>query len=886
LFLSGQLCQNRPPERWNVRVDFGGKMKFRARVGRERVIRIFALITVVGACGILAALVLPIARAQQGYQKPPANILKIMEAPLTPNASVSPAMDYVLLYRQVPYPSIADMAQPMLRLAGLRINPMTSGQHNPPHFTDFVIKKVSDGSEKKVALTGAGHYGAPSWSPDGKHFVVPETTENATHLWVGDTTGAAHVIGGLNLNSILGGGGFGGPGGGGGAPGGGACAWMGNSHTLLCREALSNSARGPVPPEPKVPTGPHIEESSGRATAVATFEDLLQSNHDVALFDYYARSQMVIVDLVEHSGTKAGMTASLSLDKVTPVGKPALFATASPAPDGQHILVARLHHPYSFLLPQNDFPRNVEVWDRSGKVVYTVADIPLADNVPIGGVPTTPRNVTWRSTAPATLIWVEAQDGGITRRKFDGNRDRIVTISAPFTGKPATFAETKDRFAGIEWSEKDDFAILRDTSRATHRNHVYMLDLKNPGAAPRLLWDLDSDARYNQPGNPATHALANGHIAIRQDGDSIFLEGPGASPDGDRPFLDRYNVRTGETKRIFQCPEKAYGTVSGFLKADGSVLLTRHETPTDPPNYYIRTEGSDEPKVFTNFPDPTPEIRGIKKELVKYKRPDGVDLSMEVYLPPDYKEGTRYPAVFWAYPREVANAAVAGEVTGSPYRFTVIRGYSELFFLLDGYVVMDDVSAMPVVGDPETVNNTYVEQIVADAKAAIDKGADMGVVDPNRVGVGGHSYGAFMTANLLAHSTLFRAGIAESGAYNRTLTPFGFQNEERSLWQAQSVYLGMSPFLFADKIKEPILLIHGEADNNSGTFPIQSERMYRAIKGMGGTVRYVTLPLEAHGYAARETIEHVVWEKLNWFDKYVKNASATNTTASSAGGNQ
>ncbi len=815
--------------------------------------------------------------AQTKYQKPPENILKVLEAPTTPNASVSPSGDFVLLYRSVPYPSIADMAQPMLRLAGLRINPMTSGQHNPAHFTDFILKHVPDGAEKRVALAATGNFGAPMWAPDGKHFIVTQVTLNSTRLWVGDTTGRAHEVAGMELNSILAGG-FGGS---------GACSWMGDSSTLLCRTTLSAAARGAVPTEPKVPTGPHVEESIGRATAVATYEDLLQNDHDVELFDYYARSQLVIVELTDKSKSlPAGMTATFVSEKIIPVGKPALFATASPAPDGKHILVARLHHPYSFLLPDNDFPRNVEVWDRAGRVVYTVADVPLADNVSVGGVPNSPRNITWRTTEPATLIWVEANDGGNTRKKFSGSRDRLIWISAPFTGKPAEFAHTEDRFAGIEWSEAGDFALLRDTSRAAHHSRVFFLDLKNPSAEPKLIWTLDADERYHAPGTPALVELANGHPAVRQQGDFIFLDGPGASPEGDRPFVDRYNIRSGESTRIFECAPKTYESVAGFLKPDGSELLTRRETSDDPPNYFIHTAGSNNEQKFTDFPDPQPQIRGIKKELVKYKRPDGVDLSMEVYLPPDYKPGTRYPAVFWAYPREVANAAAAGEVTGSPYRFTSIRGYSELFFLLDGYVVIDDVAAMPVIGDPETVNNTYVQQIVADAKAAIDKAADMGFVDPNRVGVGGHSYGAFMTANLMAHSNIFRAGIAESGAYNRTLTPFGFQNEQRTIWQAQDTYIGMSPFLFADKIKAPILLIHGEADNNSGTFPIQSDRMYRAIKGNGGTVRYVTLPLEAHGYAAKETIEHVLWEKLNWFDKYVKNAGSAPATTGSGAANQ
>jgi dipeptidyl aminopeptidase/acylaminoacyl peptidase len=314
----------------------------------------------------------------------------------------------------------------------------------------------------------------------------------------------------------------------------------------------------------------------------------------------------------------------------------------------------------------------------------------------------------------------------------------------------------------------------------------------------------------------------------------------------------------------------------------GARLLTRRESPQDPPNYLIRdtvnynTSFADpgsltQVTAFTHFTDATPELRAIKKQLVTYKRADGVDLSMTVYLPPDYKQGELRPAVLWAYPLEFTDASVAGQVSGSPYRFTTITGPSPLFFLLDGYVVLDGVS-MPVVGKPETVNNTYIEQITSSAKATIDKAAEMGVVDPDRVGVGGHSYGAFMTANLLAHSDLFRAGIARSGAYNRTLTPFGFQSERRTLWQAPEMYIKVSPFMFADKIRAPILLIHGEADNNSGTFPMQSDRMYRAIKGNGGSVRYVTLPEEAHGYAARESIQDVLWEMLTWFDRFVKNA--------------
>jgi dipeptidyl aminopeptidase/acylaminoacyl peptidase len=401
-----------------------------------------------------------------------------------------------------------------------------------------------------------------------------------------------------------------------------------------------------------------------------------------------------------------------------------------------------------------------------------------------------------------------------------------------------------------------------------------ILNADNSTEVPRIVWSRNASDRYNDPGIPLTRALANGTRPILQDGEWIYLTGTGASPAGDRPFLDRFSLKTLKSERLYQSAATEYETVIGLASSNPLSVITRKESPTDAPNYFIRSLGSSahaSAVALTNYTDQAPQLRGIKKQLVTYKRADGVDLSFTLYLPPGYKEGTRLPTVIWAYPLEFTDAAVAGQVGGSAQRFTTINGPSQLFFLLAGYAVLDNAT-MPIVGKPETVNNTFIEQIVASAKAAIDKAAEMGVTDPDRVGVGGHSYGAFMTANLLAHSNLFRAGIARSGAYNRTLTPFGFQSERRTLWEAPELYSNVSPFMYADKIKDPILLIHGEADDNSGTFPIQSERLYQAVRGNGGTVRYVTLPLEAHGYSARESTEHVLFEMITWFDKYVKNA--------------
>ena len=397
-----------------------------------------------------------------------------------------------------------------------------------------------------------------------------------------------------------------------------------------------------------------------------------------------------------------------------------------------------------------------------------------------------------------------------------------------------------------------------------------MLNANKPETPAKLVWSRNQQDRYNDPGTPVLRSV-NGQRVMLQNGDSIYLNGTGASAEGDRPFLDRFNLQTLKSERIFRSDSNSYESVVALLSDDGSKFITRRESPTEAPNYYVLSTTGAGPRALTQFPYPTPQLRGIKKQLVTYKRADGVQCSFTLYLPPNYKEGTRLPTVVWAYPLEFNDASTAGQVTGSTQRATSITGPSHLFFLMEGYAVLDNAT-MPVVGSPETVNNTYVEQIVMSAKAAIDKATEMGVTDPDRVGVGGHSYGAFMTANLLAHSDLFRAGIARSGAYNRTLTPFGFQNERRTLWEAPDLYLKVSPFMFANKINEPLLMTHGEADDNTGTFPIQSERMYQALKGAGATVRLVMLPHEAHGYAGRESIEHVLYEMISWFDKYVKNA--------------
>ncbi len=803
--------------------------------------------------GLAASLVLLTGAAvtAQTYQKPPQAVLDVLSAPVPPQGSISPTREYMLLLQGVRYPPISELAQPMLRLAGLRINPNTSGPHRAAYFVGMTLKKISDGAETKVSLPQGAQVGHLVWSPDGRSFAFTNTTASGIELWAGEAaTGRVRKLEGVAVNAVYG------------TP----LEWMPDNRTLLVRAVPSK--RGSAPIEASVPKAPNIQESSGKTGPVRTFQDLLNDAHDEALFDFYATSQLV--------------TVSAEGGKATPLGQPAIFQTVEPSPDGSHILVARVHKPYSYLHPVGAFPRDVEVWDRSARVVHKLASLPLADEVPIEGVPKGPRGYEWHPTEGATLMWVEALDDGDPKKKVS-HRDRILMLKAPFTGAPVEIFKTEHRFGGAQWGERGEFLFVRDFDRDRRWVRTQLIEVAKPGSAPRVVFSHSANERYNNPGSPLMRVLPTGQRVLLRHGDFIYLTGAGATQEGDRPFLDRLNLQTLKTERLFRSDAQSYETVVGLLSDDARQIITRRERPIEPSNYYVRTldaagggtngRAGDAAhlRALTQIPDATPQLRDIKKQLITYKRADGVDLSFTLYLPPGYKEGTRLPTVVWAYPLEFTDPTIAGQVTGSTQRYTSIAGSSHLFFLLAGYAVLDNAT-MPIVGDPETMNNTYVEQITASAKAAIDKAAEMGVTDPERVGVGGHSYGAFMTANLLAHTDLFRAGIARSGAYNRTLTPFGFQSERRTIWEAPELYIKVSPFMNAHRINEPLLLIHGEADNNAGTFPVQSERMYQAMRGTGGTVRYVTLPLEAHGYAARESTEHTLYEMINWFDKHVKNA--------------
>ncbi len=798
-----------------------------------------------------------------GYNEPPKNILDVMKAPSPPTPDVSPTEDKLLLISWQDYPPMSRVATPFLRLAGVRVEPRNHSKHDTPGgygvtpcAIGLELVRIADGAKTAVALPQGGCVQGPAWSADGRYFAFANLAADAVELWIGDgNTGKVRQAPGVALNPML----------------NAEMQWMADQKSLLVK--LVPNGMGPPPPEPVLPAGPSIQESGGGKGQSSTYEnrDTLTNRHDEDLFDYYAAAQLAFVD-----------AASL---EVTPAGEPGNYEWVESAPDGRHILVSAIHKPYSYITTYDRFPHDVEVWDvadRAHVASHTIASLPLADRVPIHGVPTGPRDFSWRATDPATLVWAEALDGGDWDAKVPA-RDKVLMQAAPFNTPAVEMTRTEQRYEGIAWTEQPAMAMLREYDENRHWERTFVIDADDAQQKPRVLWDLSSDEKYAQPGSPVHRRLANGVPVVRLEKGAIYLSGNGYSPDGDRPFLDRLDLTTLKSERLFRSDKNSYERFLSFDGPDTGKFLTWHQSVIDPPNAFVRTLGksasapageatfTSQSAAVTHISDPTPVVRQIKKRLVKYKRNDGLDLSFTLYTPPGYKQGTRVPTILYAYPLDYADASKAGQVTGSQVTFTRLRNYRLL--LLAGYAIIDNAS-FPIIGDPKKAYDTYLEQLVADAKAAVDEAVRLGVADPERIGVTGHSHGALMTVNLVAHSDLFRAGVATSGSYNKTLTPFGFQNERRSVWEAPDVYRKVSPFFVADKIKTPLLIMHGAEDANPGTTPLQASKLYEAVRGNGGTTRLVLLPHEPHWYSAMESNEQLLYEMLRWFDKYVKNAPA------------
>nr|XP_010938262.1 LOW QUALITY PROTEIN: probable glutamyl endopeptidase, chloroplastic [Elaeis guineensis] len=808
-----------------------------------------------------------------GYHLPPKEIRDIVDAPPLPVLSFSPHRDKILFLKRRALPPLSELARPEEKLAGVRIDGNSNARSRMSFYTGIGIHELMDdgklGPEKEVqGFPDGAKINFVSWSQDGQHlsFSVRVDEEDGVssklRVWVADVeSGKARPLfqsPNIYLNAIF-----------------ESFVWVNASTLLVCILPIS---RGSPPKKPLVPSGPKIQSNEKQnVIQVRTFQDLLKDEYDEDLFEYYATSQLALVSL---DGT------------MQLIGPPALYTSIDPSPDEKFVLVTSIHRPYSYIVPCGRFPKKVELWTTDGKFVREICDLPLAEDIPIAfnSVRRGKRSIYWRPDKPSTLYWVETQDGGDAKVEVSP-RDIVYMQSAEAVNgeQPEVVHKLDLRYGGISWCD-DSLALVYESWYKTRRIRTWVISPDQKDVSPRILFDRSSEDAYSDPGSPMMRRTAAGTYVIAKikkqgEGTYILLNGSGATPEGNVPFLDLFDINTGNKERIWESDkEKYYETVvalmsdhtDGELCIDQLKILTSKESKTENTQYFLLTWPDKKAFQITNFPHPYPQLALLQKEMIKYQRKDGVQLTATLYLPPGYSPSTDgpLPCLFWSYPGEFKSKDAAGQVRGSPNEFAGVGPTSALLWLAAGFAILSGPT-IPIIGEgDEEANDRYVEQLVASAEAAVEEVIRRGVAHPNKVAVGGHSYGAFMTANLLAHAPhLFCCGIARSGAYNRTLTPFGFQNEDRTLWEATNTYVEMSPFMSANKIKKPILLIHGEEDNNSGTLTMQSDRFFNALKGHGALCRLVILPFESHGYSARESIMHVLWETNRWLQKYCVNNS-------------
>jgi dipeptidyl aminopeptidase/acylaminoacyl peptidase len=777
------------------------------------------------------------------YQTPPKEMADLLLAKPTPAVSIDSKAEWMLLSGRSSYASVEELAMPEYRIAGLRINPNNYSPSRQVYINTLSLKNIKSGTSK--AITGLPiplYAGNISWSPDEKKVSFTHTTQKGVDLYLLDVaTAKATKINKQFLNTVLGSG----------------ITWLNNT-TLLYRVATKPASMAPA--KPLMPKGPTVQQNLGKAAPSPTYQDLIKSPYDEQLFQFFASSQLV----KNTNGIE------------TSIAKPAIYAGVSPSPDKSYLLVRTIRKPFSYLVSASGFPSTLAVTDLNGKLIKEIVQLPSTEGTPSGydNTQNVQRGFEWRDDEPATLIWAKPLDSGLIKSKVDYH-DAVYALSAPFIGEAKELFKTQTRYRGITWGD----ATLSLVQEGLRSKQTIKVSRYNPvtGSLETLFERNQTDA-YGDPGNPVTTKNKYGRqvIQLLDNGTKMLMNNTiGSSPKGDLPFVAKFDLNTKKNEIIWRSAEGTFEQVIDVLDANKLVLLTRKESQKDVPNHFIKNlvlRIAD--RQITNFSNPYPSFEGVSKEKITYKRADGVDLTGDLYLPKGYdkaKDGA-LPVLIWAYPREFNSATDAAQIRGSKDRFTTISWASPIYWVTQGYAVLDNAE-MPIVAvDGKKPNDTFVNQLQLNAEAAINKLVDLGVGDRNRMAVGGHSYGAFMTANLLAHTNLFKAGLARSGAYNRTLTPFGFQNEERTYWDVPQLYYEMSPFSYADKIKTPLLLIHGDSDNNPGTFPMNSERLFNAIKGHGGTTRFVFLPYESHSYAGKENLLHMLWEMNSWLDTYVKKA--------------
>ncbi len=785
------------------------------------------------------------AKAQENltYQLPPKSILDLADFQRSPSVSMDSKKQFMLLSYRNTYKSLDDLNQEEMRLGGLRINPVTNISSTVTYINNLKIRKISEKDEKQViGLPSDPKISNITWSPDETKISFANTTASGVELWFIDVASAKAT----KLTSDTVNANFGGP-----------FSWFSDSKSILVR-MLPEGRNKLIDSKKDLPTGPIVSNADGSKSQNRTYQDLLKNKTDEANFETLVTSELQKVTL------DGSATNFMKSD---------MYVGESFSPDGKYLMVTILKKPFSYIVPLNRFPMQTIVFDNTGKQVKIVNDVALNEIMPKGfmAVRKGKRDMSWRNDEPATLFYSEALDGGDPANTVEF-RDELFLWKAPFASAPKTLAKMGQRFSEVIWGDNKT-ALLYDEWYDTRSIRTFLI---NPSGSeqPKMIFSRNSQDIYADPGNFETRKNQYGRYVLALENDNAYLIGDGFTKEGQFPFIDEYNTKTFSKKRLYQSAFKDKKedilSIEDYKKGD---VLVRIQSKSDFPNYYFRNiRKKNALTTITSFPNPFESIKNVQKEVIKYKRKDGVELSGTLYLPDGYdkQKKEKLPLLIWAYPAEYKDKSSAGQSNQNPNEFTFPYYGSFVYWVTRGYVVLDDAS-FPIIGEGTTEpNDNFISQLVDNAAAAIDAVDKLGYINRKKVAVGGHSYGAFMTANLLTHSDLFACGIARSGAYNRTLTPFGFQSEQRNYWESPEVYNTMSPFMNADKMKTPLLLVHGEADNNPGTFTLQTERYFQALKGLGGTTRMVILPKESHGYVARENIMHLLWEQDQFLEKYLK----------------
>ena len=793
-------------------------------------------------------------------------------------------------YRSCRHVPIAELAASEARIGGVRIDPLNFSETRENYFDGLELFDAPSGSMRKVkGLPSDLRIRFITWSPGGRYIAFTQTYPDRVELWRVDVDAAepkAEKLTSLRVNTIF----------------GASIVFLDDDHILF--KSVPEDRK--EAPHHAVAQSSVVQEVLGEKKSIRTYQDLMNGPADEELFDYCCTSQLAV----------------WSPEGVRKVGEPSIYRSMDVSPDGSYAIVVTEHHPYSYVESHRSFPSKQFIMDLSdGSMVRMLRDGTVkepkeepAKDKKGSKEPKKPRpsGFGWRPDLPATLYWSESENGGSPMGPFGpmGPRpdddpaakdslkekdrpektftDKVFQCTAPFdfeNDKQLVLAP-EYRLGRITWGD-GGLALYEESSTKQKCRRMVSFVPCDTNAKKQVIFsqstEVDTLGDFPAYGRPLTVRNAYGRSVVWTDAkhSQILLEGNDRrDADGFRhSFLDRFTFKGGKTENLWTSSDDFKETLTAVtdFTPRKMKLMGRREAFGVVPDYWEFDLRRGTARQLTHIEDPVAEFsKQVTDQYVTYTRKDGLKCFAHLYLPAGYdkERDGRLPVFMWTYPYEYKCFAESEKARAEKHKYTKPSYGSAMIWATQGYAVLDEFTMSIIAADKEAQpNDRFLEQLVMSAEAAVDFVCDsIGVGDRDRIGVGGHSYGGFMTANLLAHTRLFRAGVARSGAYNRSLTPFGFQSERRSYWKARQVYDEMSPFNYADKIKDALMLIHGQMDNNTGTFPVQSERLYQALVYFGATARYVQLPYESHGYQGIETTLDMLYETGYWLDTYVKNA--------------